>query len=127
VNENQLYLYLKQNVVFDLEKSTDQYCEFDCISHHYQCVFELKCRFVHYDDLMLEKMKYDSLINQTYRPLYVNSTPKGIYIFDIREIKPIWISNLMPKQTHFEQTDLIEKKYCLLNINDAKKTIKFKD
>lgn len=127
MNENELFNYLRKNIIFDLEKSTDQYSKFDCVSHFYKCVFELKCRFVHYDDLMLEQLKYNSLINQTYRPLYVNSTPKGIYIFDIREIKPVWISNLMPKQTHFEQTDLIEKKYCLLNINDAKKTIKFKD
>lgn len=125
MNENELFNYLRENVIFDLEKSNDQYSKFDCVSHFYKCVFELKCRFFHYNDLMLEKSKYDALINENYRALYVNSTPKGIYFFDVKQLNPIWIVNKMPKETQFEEQHLMNKTYCLINIKESKKTISF--
>lgn len=81
-------------------------------------VVELKCRNTHYDELMLEKYKYDKL-NKHERPYYINSTPKGIYIFNVKNITPNWVVNQMPKQTEFENTDKIDKTYCLLNIKEA--------
>jgi hypothetical protein len=55
-------------------------------------------------------------------PLYINSTPNGIFVFDLREINPIWITdNKMPKTTEFNITAVIEKTYSLININKGKK------
>jgi hypothetical protein len=74
---------------------------------------------------MIEKEKYYKLIkkyiNKNEIPLYINSTPKGIYAFDLREIKPIWTTNKqMPKTTDFEITNKVEKTYGLINISQKK-------
>jgi hypothetical protein len=62
------------------------------------------------------------VITANYRPLYINSTPNGIYVFDLSKITPSWITdNRMPKTTEFEQTDKVEKTYALISILEAKK------
>ena len=61
MNEEQLFNYLKKHYIYDLSKCEDQFSSYDCFSTTYRCVIELKCRNKHYDDLMLEKTKYDSL------------------------------------------------------------------
>ena len=118
MNEAQLLEFLKLNYIDDLQKSEDIYCEYDCYSKRFNMVVELKCRNTHYVELMLEKYKYDKL-NKHERPYYINSTPKGIYIFNVKNITPNWIVNQMPKQTEFENTEKIDKTYCLLNIKEA--------
>ena len=75
---------------------------------------------------MIEKSKYYKLIKKYIEdneiPLYINSTPNGIFVFDLREINPIWITdNKMPKTTEFNITAVIEKTYSLININKGKK------
>ena len=86
------------------------------------CIIELKCRHKHYDNLMLEKNKYDDLKKLNCKAFYINSTPKGIYVFDINEIEINWITDIsMPKQTEFDNNNKIEKTYTLLSIKNAKK------
>ena len=56
---------------------------------------ELKCRNKHYDDLIIEKDKYDALIRRAKQyettPFYINSTPQGIYVFNLSKIdEHIW-------------------------------------
>ncbi len=122
MNEEQLFHYLKNNYIFDLTKCEDQFSRYDCYSKTYMCIIELKCRHKHYDDLMLEKNKYDDLKKMNCKAFYINSTPKGIYVFDINEIEINWITDIsMPKQTEFDNNNKIEKTYTLLSIKNAKK------
>ncbi len=120
MNEEQLFNYLKKHYIYDLSKCEDQFSSYDCFSTTYRCVIELKCRTKHYDDLMLEKTKYDSLKKLNCSALYINSTPKGIYIFNINYIKPNWITDTsMPKQTEFANNDKIEKTYTLISVHNS--------
>jgi hypothetical protein len=126
MNEQSLFEYLKQNYWKDLEQSEDKFSSWDCFSKSTNTRIELKCRKKHYSDLMIEKSKYYKLIKKYIEdneiPLYINSTPNGIFVFDLREINPIWITdNKMPKTTEFNITAVIEKTYSLININKGKK------
>ena len=126
MRESDLFDYLKSNYFQDLEKSEIQFSKWDCYSSKYNSRIELKCRNKHYDYLMIERSKYYYLI-KTYIekdeiPLYINSTPKGIYSFDLRKITPKWITDSrMPKTTEFEKNDRVEKIYALISILEAKK------
>ena len=120
MNEEQLFNYLKKHYIYDLSKCEDQFSSYDCFSTTYRCVIELKCRNKHYDNLMLEKTKYDSLKKLNCSALYINSTPKGIYIFNINDIKPNWITDTsMPKQTEFSNNDRIQKTYTLISVHNS--------
>jgi hypothetical protein len=73
---------------------------------------------------MLEKSKYNYLINRYKNhgeiPLYINSTPKGIYCFDLRKQVGEWITDSrMPKHTDFENNNKTQKTYCLLPLSQA--------
>ena len=75
---------------------------------------------------MIERKKYYYLVKKYIQlneiPLYINSTPYGIFAFDLRTINPIWITNKqMPKTTEFNTITKVEKTYGLININQAKK------
>jgi hypothetical protein len=120
MNEEQLFNYLKKYYIYDLTKSEDKFSSYDCFSSTYKCVIELKCRNKHYDNLMLEKIKYDSLNKMNCKAFYINSTPEGIFVFNINDIKPNWITdNSMPKQTEFENNNKVEKTYTLISIHNA--------
>jgi hypothetical protein len=120
--EGELFWYLKGRYFKDLEKSKDVMSKYDCFSRQYKTIIELKCRRVHYDELMIEKIKYDFLASIGCKALYINSTPKGVYSFDISEMKPEWITDsTMPKNTDIDNSDeRREKTYALINVSKAK-------
>jgi hypothetical protein len=125
MNESELFDYIKMNYLNDLEQSADKFSRWDCYSKEKNTRIELKCRQTHYNDLMIEKDKFIYLLirNKLYGEhcFYVNSTPKGIYSFDISKIKPTWITDKrMPTTTEFENNTRKEKTYSLININQAK-------
>ena len=84
-NEQELFNYIKGWYLSDLEKSADQYDNHDCTSTIYRLHIELKCRHTHYDELILERDKYEALTQEAERlgftPFYVNATPKGYLCF----------------------------------------------
>lgn len=126
MKEKELFDYLKEKYFQDLTFSEDQFSRWDCYSKTRKTRIELKCRNKHYSTLLIEKDKYFNLIkyyiNNEDTPLYINSTPKGIYAFDLRKITPEWITDSrMPKTTEFEETQTIEKTYALLELKTAKK------
>ena len=125
MQESDLFKFLKK-VIPDLEKSEDQFSRWDCVSHKFAYRIELKCRKTHYDKLMLERDKYFALIlsyvETGYKPLYINSTPKGVYVFDLSELNPEWTTDTrMPKTTDFDNNNRVEKTYTMLEIKNAKK------
>jgi len=126
MNERTLFDYLKNKYWNDLELSTDKYSSYDCFSYSTNTRIELKCRKTHYKELMIERSKYYYLVKKYIQlneiPLYINSTPEGIFAFDLRTIDPIWITNIkMPKTTEINLKTKVKKTYGLININQAKK------
>jgi hypothetical protein len=87
-------------------------------------VVELKCRHTHYDELLLEKDKYESLMQQAnslgYTPFYINETPQGIYAFNLRKITIRWTTRRLPTST-FNKTAPVDKEIALLHIDKAVK------
>jgi len=126
MQESELFDLLKKGFIADLQKSEYQFSRWDCLSHKFQYRIELKCRKTHYDSLILEREKYFALIlsyvETGYKPLYINSTPKGVYVFDLSELNPEWTTDTrMPKTTNFDNNNRVEKTYTLLEIKNAKK------
>lgn len=127
-DESKLFTYLKENVIFDLEQSEDQYSFYDCYSLEFNWDVELKCRKTHYDDLIIEKSKYDKLLFRSIyhntEPIYINSTPRGIYLFKLVDIPmPQWEDRMMPKTSEFSQRHFISKTVGYLNISDSERLL----
>ena len=124
MTEQSLFDYIKATYLEDLEKSEHTYEYIDATSNGYRLTIELKCRHTHYDELILEKDKYESLIGRAkelgFTPFYINSTPQGIYAFNLRKIKFTWIIKRLPSSTVDQGPD-IDKEIALLHIDEAVK------
>ncbi len=119
MNEQELFEHLKTQYIPDLEK-TDQFDPKDAYSKQYNMHIELKSRYTHYDELLIEKIKWDKLIAMS-NPRYVNWTPKGIYSFDISSVaEPKWLGHIMPATTEFENVSKVTKIVGYLPISSAK-------
>jgi len=115
LNEEKLFNLLKTKLIPDLEK-TDQYNPTDAFSTQRKKIYELKCRRADYSDLLIEKIKWDSLI-QKGSVYYINSTPRGIFSFNLKKIEePEWVVGMMPKTTEFENNNKIPKVVGYLDI-----------
>ena len=124
MNELVLFDFLKFNLYPDLERAPGIYDAFDCHSQKAGHFIELKCRQSHYSTLLIEQMKYRKLIEQAFHrdllPFYINSTPLGIYSFDLTEIdEPQWHIHQMPATTEFENVNKVEKIVGYLPIEEA--------
>lgn len=123
MSELRLYEYLRLNFLPDLERSADPFERFDCTSQSAKLHLELKCRRSHYDTLLIEKKKFDAIIAASrqleFSPCYINSTPQGIFGFNLSEIEPTWQTELMPATTDFTNNDKIEKVVGFLSVADS--------
>lgn len=114
LKESDLFDLLKK-VIPDLQR-TDQFNTVDAFSLNRQKLYEFKCRRTDYVNLIIEKIKFDSLKTKG-KVYYINSTPRGIYSFNIAKIRePIWLVRLMPQTTDFERNNKVEKVVGYLNI-----------
>ena len=52
-------------------------------------------------------------------PMYINSTPEGIYSFDLLEIEPEWIFKSLRATTQFANNKNVLKKIAFLDIDNA--------
>jgi hypothetical protein len=124
MTEDELFKYIKATYLEDLKRSNDAFEYIDATSDGYRMVVELKCRHTHYDELLLEKDKYESLMQQAnslgYTPFYINETPKGIYAFNLRKITIKWTTRRLPAST-FNKTAPVDKEIALLHIDKAVK------
>jgi len=124
MKEIDLFDFLKENLYPDLEKSPGIFDSFDCISLAAGHYIELKCRHTHYDTLLIEEMKYRKLITQASErdliPFYINSTPKGVFSFDLMDLaEPEWVSHWMPATTEFSRSNKVSKLVGYLPIEEA--------
>jgi hypothetical protein len=124
MTEQGLFDYIKETYLEDLQKSEHTYEYIDATSYGYRLSIELKCRHTHYDELILEKDKYESLMQQAnelgFTPFYINSTPQGIYAFNLRKIKVTWTTRRLPSSTVDNGPD-VNKEIALLHIDKAVK------
>jgi len=124
--EADLFNWLKENTYPDLVKSKNPLSRWDCYSPSKKHRIELKCRKKHYDTMLLEKKKYDAMILECEKhldiPIYINSTPKGIFIWDLLQLKPKWeVNYLNPATTHFNNTQRIKKEVTYLTLENKLK------
>ena len=122
--EKDLFNFLK-NYLPDLTKSSKKFSKWDCYSPKARYRIELKCRRTHYDELVIEKAKYDALIanSQPYQdtPIYICSTPKGIWVFHLDKIPtPKWFLKSMPATTDFDRSEYINKEVGMIPLIQGK-------
>lgn len=123
--ERELFKLIKERLAPDLELSEHPMSKYDCYSISYNADIELKCRNRHYNDLVIEKIKYDALIARASMfgtvPIYINSTPDGVWSFHLAELQePAWEQRHMPKTTHFADNNMIVKIVGYYNISQGK-------
>lgn len=121
LDEQGLFNLLKEKLVPDL-KQTEQFHYSDCYSNTKYLIAELKCRRVHFDELIIEQYKYNKLMSNNYHweIRYINSTPQGIYSFDLRRIdEPEWFFKDCKKTTDFEDNSYTPKLVGMLDIKQA--------
>ena len=120
--EVELFEFLKERIP-DLEPGTATE-RFDAISMDLRAIFELKCRRTHYDDLMIEKHKWDALAEisllRAFRAFYISSTPLGIYCWEIDPISPPeWQIKALPNRTDFPGAKTTSRPVGFLHIDQA--------
>ena len=126
MNEEQLFSMLRDEYYPDLSMVSNEYSNFDCVSEREDLYIELKCRHTHYDDLLIEKYKYDAVIEQANMsgktPMYICSTPEGIWEFNLDTLKIKWEDkDNLPKTTEFEDTEKVVKTVGFLPVSKGKK------
>ena len=120
-SENDLFWALK-DLVPDLTQSQDQFESYDCYSVKHNVYVELKCRRSHYDDLLIERSKYNALMERAkgWIPFYICSTPEGVYSFNLKELRqPVWTDREMPQTTDFDRNDKVTKSVGFLHIDKS--------
>ena len=127
--EQELFDWLKDNVYPDLVLARHQLSRWDCYSPKRKHRVELKCRQKHYPDLLVEKKKYDAMIAKCNQhndvPVYINSTPQGVYAFDMRTHDGLWEVRGMPKTTQFSNRNFVSKEVGYFYIDKGHILLKF--
>jgi hypothetical protein len=122
-SEQQLFAFIKKNFIQDLNPTKFTNSRYDCYSSEYNLDIELKCRRKHYDELIIERKKYVSLMerSKTYGtiPVYINSTPKGVWGFYLQQYEVEWSRRDLPKQTDFSDRQTISKEVGYLKVSEG--------
>jgi hypothetical protein len=123
LSELELLQFLQTNYLRDLKKSEYAFDRADCVSDERGLIIELKCRRTHYNELLIEKHKFDALVskaeNLNYQAVYINSTPLGIYAWNLSSQEIVWQNEPMPATTDFLNANTIDKVVGYLPISKA--------
>tara|TARA_S200002703_G_scaffold157782_1_gene166555 strand:- start:1479 stop:1859 length:381 start_codon:yes stop_codon:yes gene_type:complete len=121
--EQQLFEYLRKGYYPDLVKAKSQMSRWDCYSPNTYHRIELKCRKKHFDTLLIERKKYDAMVLKCQDnldiPIYINSTPEGVYRWNLYNVEPEWFTKKIRATTEFANNNLIDKEIALLEVIDA--------
>lgn len=125
MNEESLFNYLKSNHYPDLTMSSNPMSRWDCYSMSTGHLIELKSRNTHYDSLIIEFKKWSALLDKCsdyeFIPMYINSTPKGVYRFNLRQQNVTWKDQQLRHTTNFGENNKVSKKVGLLHIANSDK------
>jgi hypothetical protein len=130
MTEQELYDHLRATGVPHLERMEYAYSYWDCTAWYatplgrLDYILELKCRETHYPEMLIEQAKYDWLIEEagkrSARPAYINSTPEGIFSWDLYRVQePHWGPMLLPATTEFDNKEWVQKVVGFLPITEA--------
>jgi len=123
MTEGDLFYKFKEAYLPNLKIAIDSYSVFDAICHDAQVVVEFKCRRAHYNELLIEWPKYSALLNRAadrgYRPIYVCSTPLGVWAWDLTHIDLSWFKKELPRQTDFNNKEIVTKTISYLDIEEG--------
>jgi len=121
--EKELFRFLKDSYYPDLVMAKSKMSKWDCYSPQSYHRIELKCRKKHYNELIIERKKFDAMIAKCRDnldiPYYINSTPEGVYRFNLYKVEPIWFVKKIRATTHFKDNTPIDKEIALLDVIDA--------
>ena len=121
--EKDLFEWLSKNHYKTLVNSKNPISRWDCYDIETQNRIELKCRRKHYNTLILEKSKYDALIKESNKhfdvPIYINSTPQGIYLFNLNKVDLKWSEKSLPATSEFKNRRWVKKQVTEINIKQA--------
>ena len=121
MKEQELFNFVRELGYDDLVQAKDPYSTWDCYSLDSNIYIELKCRRTHYDKLLIEESKFNRLTkaaaDKAMIPIYICSTPQGIWAFNLADAKLTWTDEEMPTTTDFENTKVITKSVAYLDIN----------
>jgi hypothetical protein len=121
MSEEELFDQLAE-LIPDLKKAENEYSTFDCTSEILNAYIELKCRHTHYNTLLIEKSKYDRLIDEArsklMAPFYINSTPEGVWSFNLDKFDDlVWTDqDNLPATTEFDNKEKVTKSVSFLPI-----------
>jgi len=123
MTEPDLFYAFKKAYLPDLKVAVDSYSPFDAICHTAKVVVEFKCRRMHYHNLLLEWPKYEALLNRAanrgYTPVYICSTPLGVWAWNLTHLDLTWYKRELPKQTDFSNNTPVIKQVAYLDIEDG--------
>jgi len=121
--EKDLFDWLDLNYYKSLVNSKNPISRWDCYDIETQSRIELKCRKKHYDALLLEKSKYDALVKESNKhfdvPIYINSTPEGVYLFNLNKIDLKWFKKSLPATSEFKNRRWVKKEVTEIDIKQA--------
>ena len=111
-----------QAVKGDVKKSENQYCVYDCYNE--DALFELKCRRANYNEYVIEKHKYDSLLEEANKQdkevYYVVSDLDNIYIYDLKKVNVNWRMQKAPTKTDFAGSKRTTRLQGFIDTKEAK-------
>ena len=124
--EADLFAWLKENEFSDLQLMEETYSKWDCITDVRESVIELKCRRAHYPTMLIEKKKYDAVVARAeelgYSPLYINSTPQGVFVWDLDTVDVEFkVEHKHPATTAFGNRQRVPKEVGYLDVENARK------
>lgn len=126
--EADLIQWLKQNLYPDLVKAKNPMSRWDCYSPSEGHRIELKCRRKHYDTLLIERGKYEAVVAESSKhldiPIFIVSTPEGIYSFNLLQVTFNWeVNNRNPRTTEFGGSERVTKEVSYMNVKEATKLL----
>lgn len=123
MNESELFYKFKDNYLPQLKIAVDTFSPFDAICHEAKVVVEFKCRRSHYSDMLIEWPKYETLLNRAadrgYKPIYICSTPLGVWAWDLTYLDLKWLDKKLPKQTDFNNKNIVVKQVAYISLEDG--------
>jgi hypothetical protein len=73
--------------------------------------------------MLIEWPKYSALLNRAadrgYRPIYICSTPLGVWAWDLTHIDLSWFKKELPRQTDFNNKEIVTKTISYLDIEEG--------
>jgi len=132
MTEKELIDLLNSGNDYNFVAMDDKFSRYDAFDTENGIMLEIKCCTKHYDDTILEKIKYDwnkeYAENHDLEFMYAVSMPNKeghkVYLFDplIMEEEDYdfkWHTRKLPAQTEFSRTEWIDKEVGYLNVKDA--------